>query len=188
MSIDNQDAWPETILGKMGEGLTIIDKISAIKFTRAAEAEEAAAFVLDKLSENNWKRCASYKGNAQPQTYLVRITKNLLEDFRRKKYGRPRPPKWLKDSGKTWVDLWSELCKEGRSHQEIIRRFMQKGHDGDWIKGTIRVIKARIPSCGQKLFEAENFADISSIKDPSNGDAIVSDSEAEINYCIWCIQ
>lgn len=179
MNNDDFGVWPEAILGREGEGLKLIDKISAIRFTRPAEAEEAAAFVLDKLSENRWKRCTSYNGKAQPKTYLVRLTKNLLEDFSRKKYGRPRPPKWVQDSGKTWVDLWTELCKEGRPNVEIVPRFMQRGHDRDWIKDTIKVIKARIPSCGQKLFEAVGVDDISSIKNPNyfdeNGTATVTE-------------
>jgi len=176
MNFDNTGAWPVTILGKMGEGLSIIDKISAKRFSRAAEAEEAAAYVLEKLSENSWKRCTSYKGNAQPQTYLIRLTKNLLEDFSRKKYGRLRPPKWVQDSGKTWVELWTELCKESRPQIEIVPRFMQRGHDRDWIKSTIKIIKAtRIPNCGQKRFEAASFDDISSFTKPSNDDESVTE-------------
>lgn len=168
MKTDDTGVWPEAILGKMGEGLITIDKIAAKRFSRPAEAEEAATFVLDKLSENGWKRCVNYKGNAQPQTYLVRLTQNLLEDFSRKKYGRPRPPTWLQESGNTWVQLWTELCKEGRSQQELILRFVQRGHEHDWIKGTIKVIKARIPNCGQKVFEAESYDSITSNINPYN--------------------
>jgi len=182
MNIDDTGVWPEAILGKMGEGLEIIDNISAKRFSRPAEAEEAAAFVLEKLSENGWKRCQSYQGNAQPRTYLIRVTKNLLEDFSRKKYGRPRPPKWLKDSGRTWVELWTELCKEGRSHLEIVPRFMQRGHERDWIKDTIKIIKAKIPDCGQKLFEARSLEDVSSIKNLSNNDETATNSVGDFSH------
>jgi len=186
MKTDDKGVWPEAILGKMGEGLIIIDKIAAKRFSRPAEAEEAATFVLDKLSENGWKRCVKYKGNAQSQTYLIRLTRNLLEDFSRKKYGRPRPPKWLHESGNTWVQLWTELCKEARSHQELIPRFVQKGHDLDWIKGTIKIIKARIPNCGQKIFEAESYDNIASnvkpYNDEGNSDSVTHTSFGHGSY------
>jgi len=163
--------WPEAILGIDGEGLSVIDRLAAKRFDTEALAEEAAAYVLEKLSDNNWKRCENFAGNSQAKTWLISLTNNLLVDFSRYKFGRLRAPKWVHDEGKIWVDLWTALCKERRPLAEIVLRYDQSGVvNSTWVKQTAKIIKARIPNCGQKVFEATSVADMSSLENQMHDD------------------
>ena len=74
--------------------LSKIDVKASKRFSQKGLAEEAAAYVLDYLSADNWARCRQYSGKASIEGYLNRLVSNALEDFSRKRFSRPRPPTW----------------------------------------------------------------------------------------------
>lgn len=82
------------------------------RFGSSGLAEEAALFVLDRLSEKNWQRLEKFSGRSSFQTYLASVTYRLLEDFARLKFGRKRAPVWIKSLGGMWRTLFRLLCLE----------------------------------------------------------------------------
>ncbi|WP_372759032.1 hypothetical protein [Litorivivens sp.] len=116
------------------------------RFIEPVTAEEASTFVLEKLAEEDWARCKTYRGNAKPTTFLFSLSARLLEEFSRQRYGRARPPQWLEQQGETWVRLWRALCLERHTTESVVARHSQ--HDPGVIRNIIRTIKARLPWCG----------------------------------------
>ncbi len=153
--------WNEVVIGKKGEGIKTIEYLAERRFNRGPLAEESVNYVLEKISQNNWQLCSGFKGNANAKTFARRIITNLLEEFSRKRFGRPRPPSWIQKQGEIWVKLWKELYLERQLLPSIIDRYASQGlYDTDWIKQVATTIKARIPSCGQAKLEAICIDDI----------------------------
>lgn len=78
------------------------------------------------------------------------MTWRLLEDFSRKRYGRRRPPLWIRNLGGIWLKLFDLLCLQRRDINEAVA-FIQKeqtgvpGHDPEesaWI------IRQQVVNCG----------------------------------------
>lgn len=126
-----------------------LEKQALRRFVEPVTAEEACTFVLDKLAEDGWARCHTYKGQAKPGTFLYSLSARLFEEFSRQRYGRARPPQWLQQQGDFWVRLWKTLCLERHSPQSVVEELCRNGrHDADVIRNIIRTIKARLPWCG----------------------------------------
>jgi len=126
------------------------ERLANKRFNNEALAGECVNYLIEKLSENEWQRCHSFKGRSKPTTFLYTLTSNLIEEFSRQKFGRPRPPTWLKNQGQLWVNIWKAVCMERQLIPMVIDRFTQSGlRQIEHIKHAIKVIKARIPSCGQ---------------------------------------
>ena len=126
-----------------------LDLLALKRFGQQGLAEEASAYVLEKISDDDWAICQRYSGKAKPQTYLHTLTNNLLEEFSRKRFGRPRPPQWLQREGTIWIRLWKMLCLERQSHPSIVDQLISTGQrSAEFIHETIRTIKSRIPHCG----------------------------------------
>ncbi len=146
-------------------GIDIIDRLAEKRFAATVEAEEAATFVVEKISEDDWKRCKKFNTKSHPKAFLVTAIRNLLEDYSRHKFGRPRPPEWLRALGKLSIELWSELCLERRSIAEVIHRYEQrKFEDIELVKDKSKEIKRELPNCGKQGFEEVNVDDFSSIE------------------------
>jgi len=164
--------WKEVILGQKGEGIQVIEHLAERRFNSGPLAEESVNYVIENISKNNWKLCSGFKGNANAKTFARRIIINLLEEFSRKRFGRPRPPSWLQRQGETWVKLWKELCLERQLLPSLIDRYSSQGlYDKNWIQTVTTVIKARIPNCGQANLEATSTDDIISV----SNQAIIED-------------
>lgn len=128
-----------------------VEKMARRRFGQDALAEEAVNYVLDGLSENDWQRCRRYRGQSQPKTFLVSLSSNLIEEFSRKRFGRPRPPVWVKAQGEIWERLWKMVCLERQPVPSVVDRLTQTGQrSGETVRHSIAVIKARIPTCGQE--------------------------------------
>jgi len=126
-----------------------LDKLSARRFGEGGLAEEAGTYVIDKLSLNNWQCLNSFKGQCKPESYLHTITSNYLEEFSRKRFGRPRPPEWLKRQGSLWVQAWKMVCLERQLIQSVIEHLCTKTlREASVIRNAIKTIKAKIPWCG----------------------------------------
>jgi hypothetical protein len=153
--------WRKLVLDDNALGLQLIDSLAQRRFNPGVLAEEAATYVIERLADNNWKRCSQFKGNSQANTYLRSLIVNLLEEFSRTRFGRQRPPAWLKRQGELWIKLWKQLCLERQPLPELLHRYEQTGlYQSGWIEQVVRVIKARIPSCGAYHFNVHNMDDI----------------------------
>lgn len=127
-----------------------LDRLAIRRFGEGGLAEEASRFVLDQLSDNDWSVLDSYKGKSKPETYLYTLSGNFLEEFSRRRFGRPRPPEWLKRQGDIWVQVWKLVCLERQLIQTVVDRLTWKGlREPGFVKKIIRTIKARLPWCGK---------------------------------------
>lgn len=148
------------------EFLAYIDKLANKRFGEGGLSEEAATYVIEYLSADEWQRCLNFKGNSKPKTFLVTLASNAIEEFSRKRFGRPRPPAWLQDLGELWVKLWRSLCLERQPLAALTDRFSANGfREADQVQQAARVIKARIPTCGQSTRDSEMVDDIDTLSD-----------------------
>jgi len=117
-----------------------------------AAKDEAVTYVIEKLSENDWQRCKVHNGDSSPSSFLYLISSNLIVEYTRKKFGRIRPPEWLKREGPFWVTLWQEVCMNRLLEQTVIDRHCSNssgsGREPFTVKNIIRTIKAKLPWCG----------------------------------------
>jgi DNA-directed RNA polymerase specialized sigma24 family protein len=140
--------WPELVFDP--SFLAKLDKLAQKRFCNSVLAEECSAYVLDALSKDNWQRCEKYQGLSKPTTFLYSVSTHLIEEFSRSKFGRPRPPSWLHRQGELWVSLWRAICLERQLVPAVIDRFKSQNFDVELVTEAIRVIKGRIPNCGQE--------------------------------------
>lgn len=158
----NRIHWPDIVLEN--NWLQQLEQQAMRRFVEPVTAEEAATFVLGKLSEDDWARCKTFRGQSQPTTFLYSLSARLLEEFSRQRYGRARPPQWLQQQGELWVRLWKAICLERHTTEHVMSRIEHQ--DADIIATIIRAIKARLPWCGasnlpvpeEYLNESEAFA------------------------------
>lgn len=128
-----------------------LDRIAIRRFSDTALSEEASSYVIEKITDNDWKRLQSFSGGSKPETFLYSVTSNLLEEFSRERFGRRRPPEWLKREGGVWLKTWKMLCLERQPSAHIIDLLCSREkRSPEFVGGLIKVIKARIPSCGEK--------------------------------------
>lgn len=137
--------------------LNNLDRITARRFGEGGLAEEASSYVMECLSNDNWSVLQAFTGKSKPETYLHTVTLNLIEEFSRKRFGRPRPPEWLKRQGNFWVNIWKLICLERQVTQSVIDR-LKEIRDTLYIKDVIRTIKARLPWCGESAREVQTSA------------------------------
>jgi DNA-directed RNA polymerase specialized sigma24 family protein len=165
-SINTDIDWHKLVLDENAEGLQLIDSLAQQRFNPGVLAEEAATYVIERLADNSWQRCAHFKGKSQVKTFLHSLIVNLLEEFSRTRFGRPRPPAWLQRQGEIWIKIWKQLCLERQTLPELLQRYEQTDlYQSGWIKQVASVIKARIPNCGEYRFEAQTVDDIASVAD-----------------------
>ncbi len=141
--------WPKVFFGEAfyGQLQAEINK----KMIDEVTAEQAFNFVLDKVSHNNWEKCAAFKGMSKPETFLFRICRNLALDYSRSIDGRPRPNKWIRDNGPLWEEIWEDLCVKRKDPNEVVHKQLLDGSlDEEAIRGIITVIKTRLPKCGER--------------------------------------
>ncbi|MFT5574709.1 MAG: hypothetical protein ACI89D_000219 [Bermanella sp.] len=139
--------WPQQVFDPQWQQQ--LEKHALRRFIEPITADEACSFVLDKLSEDEWARCKTFKGQAKPGTFLYSLSARLFEECSRQRYGRARPPVWLQQQGDFWIRLWKSICLERNSTSSVIDKLCRNGRfDTDIVKNIIRTIKARLPWCG----------------------------------------
>lgn len=144
-----------------------INNMASYRFGESSCAEEAALFVMDGLEANNWQRVQSFIGNGSFSSYIMALTSRLLEDFARKRFGRTRPPLWVKTLGGIWEKLFTALCLERLSTMDAIevvsqRQFAAKKSE---IEKAAYELLGRIPDCGKETGAEVVYADESPPKD-----------------------
>jgi RNA polymerase sigma factor (sigma-70 family) len=139
-----------------------LDKLTKRRFGEGGLAEEASSYVIEKLSVDNWKVFDSFKGQSKPQTFLHSLASNLIEEFSRKRFGRPRPPEWLKRQGNLWVSVWRMLCLERRLPESIVDLLCaEQLREPNSVRTVMQTIKAKVPSCGQSIREQSSKTSVS---------------------------
>ncbi|MDX1452596.1 MAG: hypothetical protein R3183_08550 [Oleiphilaceae bacterium] len=168
--------WAELVFAP--EFMAAINKLAVKRFGQGSLAEEAGTYVIEYLSQDDWQKCQTYQGKSQLKTFLYTLSSNAIEEFSRKRFGRPRPPSWLQDLGESWIKLWRSLCLERQPLAALVDRFCQRGfREPEAVQQAARVIKARIPTCGQSNRDTELADDINQLSDVQQAEAAQCDSE-----------
>lgn len=141
--------WPSVVFDPVF--IAGLDRMAAKRFVQPALAEEAVTAMIEALSENDWQRLLSFSGKSRPPTFAYSVAGRAMEDFARRRFGRPRPPAWLQELGHAWVRLWHMLCLERQWPEAIKNRLARDFQDG-LIDQAIRTIKQKIPRCGEPGF------------------------------------
>jgi len=128
-----------------------LERMAARRFVQPVLAEEACTAMLEALSDNEWAALQTFTGKSTPSTFAYAVAGRAMEDYARRKFGRPRPPQWLQAMGQGWVKLWRMLCLERQWPETIKTRLADEFRDG-LIGDAIREIKQRIPRCGEPGF------------------------------------
>ncbi|MEG3640343.1 sigma factor-like helix-turn-helix DNA-binding protein [Magnetococcus sp. PR-3] len=129
---------------------TKLSRLLARRFTDSTLAEEAYNFVLEHISQDNWARLRQFKGQANHKTFMHSVFSHLLEDFSRHKFGRPRPPAWLKRLGPLWLRLYQLLCLEREDTEQAVFVLTQYHvRDAAFVRAAADTVKGRIADCGQ---------------------------------------
>jgi RNA polymerase sigma factor (sigma-70 family) len=135
----------------------LVNRLARRRFSDELLAEEAALFVLEKLSADRWQSLRRYRGAAKLQTYFVTLVSRRLEDFARKRFGRVRPPQWLIKLGGIWLLLYRLLCYQRLSFNDALEIAIQRYQEESSarIEQIAEHILAQITSCGQEQQQTE---------------------------------
>ena len=131
-------------------------------FDDPALAIEATTFVINKLEENDWKKPKKCKDESKFDRCINRMSSNLIIDFLRKVRGYKRPPKWIKELGNLWVNIYQLLCFNKNTETDVIETYFHE--DIDQIESIINEILAKDSHCGEEnyinvLYDDEKRAD-----------------------------
>lgn len=134
-----------------------IDRLTAIarrRFGNGSIADEAFNFAFDRISANDWDLLTKFAGRSQPGTFLITVFTNELEDFGRRKFGRPRPPVWLERLGDLWLRIFKMLCLERQEPETIVDRLCAgQTRDPNDIRHIVKTVRGKIPDCGKRTGE-----------------------------------
>ncbi|MDI3324300.1 hypothetical protein QKW35_07910 [Pontibacterium granulatum] len=172
--------WPELVFSETVQ--LRITALSEQRFGRTTDAEVAGDYVLEQLSADDWQICRKFQGKSKPETYLYTLSVNLIEEYARKRYGRVRPPQWLKQLGETWLTLWKLLCLERQPVPVVIETL--SGPDEtlrapETLLASIRTIKSKLPWCGQRTGEVSLPEDSDSL-DNTDGNQQTTETAEEL--------
>lgn len=154
----------------------LINQLAQRRFGTTSLAEEAALFVINRLEENDWKRVRGFRQKASFRTYLSSIIFRLLEDFSRQRFGRVRPPAWVKAMGGIWAILFQLLClerfqvKDGVESAALIR----PDEDRQAIEEAAWTLLEKIPGCGHHQAQ-EVSLDEASLQDQKTAGSVEND-------------
>ncbi len=117
-------------------------------------------YVLDKLQGDQGKRLDSYTGAARFSSYLSVVVMRLFEDFSRTKFGRLRPPAWLKRLGGMWIVLFKLLCMERKSFPQAVDEMMAYYHlSAETAEHMGSTILAEVVDCGHRTGQSVAMED-----------------------------
>ena len=161
---DGQPDWSILVFDPVF--ISSIERLAVRRFDAGALAEEAATYTIEFLSADDWSKCRQFQGKSKPTTFLYTLCNNAIEEFARKRFGRPRPPRWLSDMGELWVRLWRSLCLERQLLPSVLDRLTQNNlRERSEVAQAAKVIKARLPNCGEVIMDSLGVDDIDSVSD-----------------------
>ncbi len=128
-----------------------INKMAVRRFGEGTLAEEAALAVMDGLSADDWRRVTVFAGRSSFSSFVMTLTARLLEDFARKRFGRVRPPLWVKSLGGIWEKLFTALCLERLRPIEAVEVVLQRHVQAikKEVEDAAYQLLAKIPACGK---------------------------------------
>lgn len=143
----------QALKNRVLEHWDLLDRLAQRRFRDQNLADEALLFVQQALADDDWRRVRAYRGEVEFSRFLSHVTYRLLEDFARHKFGRVRPPVWLKRMGSLWLRVFQLLCLERRSVGDVLETLAggrRPERDPAAVKEATAAILSRIPSCGSK--------------------------------------
>ncbi len=164
-----------------------LEKLSLSRFVDENLSHEAMLFVADKIEEDDFKRLKAFNGNSSIKTYLTVVVKRLFDDFARQKFGRVRPPEWLKKKGGLWLEIFKKLCLERISPPEITESYgiiNPNEPDPKILEEAVHIILAKIPDCGKNTLNAV-ITDSQKTDDSGNHNSAMHHLTPE-EYCHAC--
>ena len=132
-----------------------INKIAKRRFPKSEIAEEAALSVIDALAKNDWAALKKYRGEADFAAFLRAVAVAELENFARARFGRRRPPLWVRRLGGMWEKLYTALCRERAPFAEateFVRVSIGRAVAAE-VEAAAWQLLARIPDCGMVVEE-----------------------------------
>ena len=136
---------------QIAKHIPLIDSLAAKRFQGSALADEAVVYALEKLQENHGKRITGYTGASRFSSYLSAVVMRLFEDFSRKKFGRLRPPAWLKRLGGMWLVLFKLLCMERKSFPQAVDEMIAYHHlSSETAEHIGSTILTEVVDCGHR--------------------------------------
>lgn len=147
VSVENLEYWKKQLLAHWD----FLDFLSKKRFLEENIAHEALIYTVEKLEEDDWKRLKSYNGDSSLKTYISVVASRLFSDFSRNKFGRVRPPAWLKKQGGLWLELFTRLCLERQTVGEVVENYKRDDlkRNIQIVEEAIAVILSRITDCGK---------------------------------------
>ena len=135
-----------------------INRLAVRRFPQGTLAEEAALYVMDGLARDDWRRLRLFGGRSTLTTYIVALTLRLLEDFARLRFGRIKPPLWLRSLGGIWLTLFRLLCLERFSPADAAALVGEgQPHQERAAEQAAYRILGEIPECGSQRGEQTEF-------------------------------
>ena len=91
----------------------VLDRIEAASrrhFRDENDKDECFLFIIDGLTQDNYRRLTSFKGKSNFHTYLYSCINSLALDFLRSKFGRKRIPKVVSRLGRWAEEVYKLVC------------------------------------------------------------------------------
>lgn len=157
----------------------LINRLAGRRFPQREIAEEAALFVMDGLSRDDWRRLRSFGERSSWPTFIAALTLRLLEDFSRQRFGRMQPPLWVRRLGGIWTTLFRLLCLERYSPSEAAQMIGDRypGQTQTAEEAAYRLL-GEIPNCGEHRGEQTEL-DESTTPAASDEDCSVQEQHLE---------
>lgn len=132
------------------EHWALLNRLAARRFGDRPLAEEAALYVMNQLLEHDGQRLRSYSGRSSFAAFIASVSWRLLEDFSRKRFGRRRPPLWIRNLGGIWLRLYSMLCLERLDIAEAVAVVAQSTEysPGNDPEEAAWIIRQQVIDCG----------------------------------------
>lgn len=143
---------PDILKDKMLSHWDALSRLSARRFHDPNLADEALVYVTQELEKDGWKRLRAFGGRSSFKGFLLQVSARLMEDFSRKKFGRVRPNKWIRDRGGIWVQLFKILCMDRMDDDwavDVLKDSVPQGRSESFIRKAIITLKTRVPDCGK---------------------------------------
>lgn len=148
LAIKNLEYWKKQVF----RNLNFLEELAGKRFPHENLAHEAFLYLVNRLEEGEWRRVRAFRGDSGFKTFLAVVARRILEDFSREKFGRFRPPLWLKKQGTLFVEVFRMLCHERLSVGDVVHTLADPHHglrDPVVVEEAVAVILARITDCGQ---------------------------------------
>lgn len=133
-----------------------LEELAEKRFPHENLAHEAFLYLVKRLEDGEWQRVRAFRGDSSFKTFLGVVARRILEDFSREKFGRFRPPLWLKRQGLLFVEVFRMLCHERLTVSDVVQTLAhdhQSRRDPAIVEEAVAVILARITHCGQYMGE-----------------------------------